>query len=177
MDLEKLRYPIGRYHAPAEISENQISDWIAELESIPSDFKKGVLGLTSEQLDTPYRPEGWTVRQVVHHVPDSHLNSYVRFRWTLTEDTPIIKAYDEKSWAELGDSIKGDVQLSLDLLESLHRRWVVFLKSLDIVDFKKQYIHPEMGRNISLDWNLGLYAWHGRHHLSQILSLKERMGW
>jgi hypothetical protein len=133
-------------------------------------------GLDNQRLDTPYRPGGWTVRQVVHHLPDSHLNSYVRFRLALTEDEPIIKPYDESRWAELTDARTAPVEISLAFIESLHRRWMLLLRSLAPADLARQFRHPELGV-VSLDRNLALYAWHGRHHVAHITSLRERMGW
>jgi len=134
-----------------------------------------VAGLSEPQLDTPYRPGGWTVRQVVHHVPDSHINSYVRFRLALTENEPTVKPYDESRWAELADSRTAHIETSLALLESLHERWVLLLRSLSPADFRRQFRHPELGA-VSLEKNLALYAWHGRHHVAHITSLRERMG-
>ena len=140
-------------------------------------MRSAVAGLNEGQLETPYRAGGWTVRQVVHHVADSHLNSYIRFRWTLTEDTPTIKAYDETRWAELPDAKTAPVEVSLKLLESLHVRWVYLLETLDDEAFGRSFIHPETGEAISLERNLALYAWHGRHHCAHITSLRERKGW
>jgi len=135
-----------------------------------------VAGLSQEQIDTPYRPGGWTVRQVVHHVPDSHLNSYIRFRLALTEQEPTIKPYDEKRWAELADSRTGPMEVSLALLESLHARWVLLLRALTAADWKRTYRHPELGV-VNLERTASLYAWHGRHHVAHITSLRQRMGW
>ena len=140
-------------------------------------MRSAVAGLNEGQLETPYRAGGWTVRQVVHHVADSHLNSYIRFRWTLTEDTPTIKAYDETRWAELPDAKTAPVEVSLKLLESLHVRWVYLLETLDDEAFKRSFVHPETGEEISLERNLALYAWHGRHHCAHITALRERNGW
>ena len=149
---------------------------IQEIADTPANLRASVAGLSAEQLDTPYRPGGWTVRQVVHHVPDSHMNSYVRFRLALTEDEPTIKPYDESRWAELADSRTARIETSLALLESLHERWVLLLRSLSPADFRRQFRHPELGV-VSLEKNLALYAWHGRHHVAHITSLRERMGW
>ena len=139
-------------------------------------MRAAVAGLTPEQLDTPYRPGGWTVRQVVHHVPDSHINSYVRFKLALTEEEPTIKPYDEARWAKLADTATTPVEVSLTLLDSLHSRWVPLLQSLTEADFARQFRHPELGM-VRLDRNLALYAWHGKHHVAHITSLRERMGW
>jgi hypothetical protein len=139
-------------------------------------MRAAVEGLTNEQLDTPYRFGGWTVRQVVHHVPDSHLNSYVRFKLALTEDTPTIKPYDEAAWARLADTATVETETSLALLESLHDRWVRLLESMSDADFKRSFLHPELGL-ARLDQNLALYAWHGKHHVAHITALRDRMGW
>ncbi|MGI9542130.1 MAG: YfiT family bacillithiol transferase [Cyclobacteriaceae bacterium] len=175
--LEKLQYPIGKLKIPLTITSDNITTYIDQISVLPSKIRQSVQGLTDEQLDTPYRPGGWTVRKVVHHLADSHINSYIRFRWTLTEDQPTIKAYDEKSWAALPDACTSPVDLSLDLLDALHNRWVVLLKSLTADDMQKSYIHPDTQKAVRLDKNIALYAWHGDHHLAHIESLKERMGW
>jgi hypothetical protein len=171
-----LQYPIGRFEFPREVSSEDRARFIQEIAETPANLGAAVTGLSAEQLDTPYRPGGWTVRQVVHHVPDSHMNSYVRFRLALTEDEPTIKPYDESRWAELADSRTARIEISLALLESLHERWVLLLRSLSPADFRRQFRHPELGV-ISLEKNLALYAWHGRHHVAHITSLRERMGW
>lgn len=171
-----LRYPVGRYQAPESISTGQRNAWIAELAQLPGNLKQAISGLNEEQLDTPYRPSGWSVRQLVHHLPDSHMNSYVRFRLALTEPTPVIKPYEEAAWAELADAKRGPVAPSLALLEALHARWVFLLQTLTAQDFARTFKHPELGE-VQLDWALGLYAWHGRHHVAQIHGLHERSGW
>ena len=175
--MTDLRYPIGKFGFEAPSTERQQGSWIKEIAETPALLRQAVEGLDAEQLETPYREGGWTVRQVVHHIPDSHLNSYIRFRWALTEKSPIIKAYDEASWADLPDAKGADINLSLGLLESLHARWVVFLKSLNDDDYKRVFIHPESGKEISLERNLALYAWHGKHHIAHITSLRKRRGW
>jgi len=172
-----LSYPIGKFEAPETVSEEQIQTWIREIEEVPALYEAAVRNLNQEQLDTPYRPEGWTVRQVIHHVPDSHMNAYIRFHWTLTEDHPTIKAYNEADWAELPYLKEVPIQHSLDILKSVHARWVVLLKNLSVTDFERTYIHPQYGRVFSLKTVLALYAWHGKHHLAHIENLKERMGW
>jgi hypothetical protein len=172
----ELRYPIGRYQAPELISEDQRNAWIAELSSLPENVKQAVAGLNEAQLDTPYRPGGWSVRQVVHHLPDSHINSYVRFRLALTEPSPLIKSYEEAAWAELADARTGPPALSLSLLAALHQRWVALLKTLTEDEFARTFRHPELGE-VRLDWTLGLYAWHSRHHVAQITGLRKRSGW
>jgi len=147
-----------------------------EIEETPARLKAAVAGLSDVQLDTPYRPGGWTVRQVVHHVPDSHLNSYIRFRWALTEDEPTIKAYHEDRWAELSDARTAPVEVSLVLLESLHRRWVSLMGSLTGEEWKRTFVHPQLGP-VTLEKNAALYAWHGRHHVAHVTGLREREGW
>ena len=139
-------------------------------------MRAAVAGLTPERFDTPYRPGGWTVRQVVHHVPDSHMNAYVRFKLALTEDEPTIKPYEEAAWAELADSASTPVDVSLTLLETLHDRWVRLLRSMTEADFARKFRHPQLGV-VPLDKNLALYAWHGKHHVAHITSLRQRMGW
>jgi len=171
-----LQYPIGPFTWPADVSADQRRRYIDEIEQAPAHLRTAVTGLTGEQLDTPYRPGGWTVRQVVHHVPDSHLNSYLRFKLALTEDEPTIKPYDQSRWAELADVRMAPVETSLVLLESLHHRWVSLLRSLSEADFARTFRHPEIGI-VRLDRNLALYAWHGRHHVAHITSLGKRMGW
>lgn len=168
MELEKLKYPIGKFSKPESIDQSTIDQWINEIELLPSQIRNAVSGLSDEELNTPYRPGGWTIRQVVHHLPDSHMNSYIRFRWTLTEDTPLIKAYFEDRWAELPDAKEGDIEPSLLLLEALHGRWVKLLRSLSPEDLGKSFIHPETKKSVRLDVNIGLYAWHGLHHLAHI---------
>jgi uncharacterized damage-inducible protein DinB len=175
-ETQKLRYPVGRYRAPAEIGERERFGWIAEVEALPYNLHAAVNGLGEDQLATPYRPGGWTVRQVVHHLPDSHLNSYTRFRLALTEQNPLIKPYAEAAWAELPDAKAAPIESSLSLLDGLHRRWVALLRALSDADFQRTFQHPEHGQ-IALDWTLGLYAWHSRHHVAQILALRKRHGW
>lgn len=167
-----LRYPIGRfaYAGPHR------AEWLDQIASLPAEMKAAVAGLTDAQLDTPYREGGWTVRQVVHHTADSHMNSYVRFRLALTEQEPTINTYEEQLWAELDDAKAEPVDTSLQLLEVLHRRWVRMLRTLDDAQWQKAFVHPANGRT-ELDKALGLYAWHGRHHVAHITSLRERMGW
>lgn len=172
-----LRYPVGRFEFGEEtLSEERRDELIKQIEATPARLREAVSGLTAEQLDTPYRPGGWTVRQVVHHLPDSHLNSYVRFKLALTEREPTIKPYDEAAWADLEDSVATPVEVSLGLLESLHSRWVVLLRSLAPEDLARTFRHPELG-SVSLGKNIALYAWHGRHHVAHITGLRERMGW
>ncbi|WP_042202198.1 YfiT family bacillithiol transferase [Paenibacillus camerounensis] len=170
-----LRYPIGEFEYAGEITASVTTAWIKEIEELPGLLREAVKELNHEQLDTPYRPGGWSVRQVVHHVADSHMNAYVRFKLALTEDKPVIKPYEEAKWAELPDYAL-PVEPSLLLIESLHQRWVTVLHELTPADMDKTFIHPESGV-VSLDRNIGIYAWHGKHHLAHITSLCSRMGW
>ncbi len=176
MDDSELRYPVGKFKFPVSVSESERATFIQEIAEMPERLRAAVAGLSDSQLETPYRPGGWTVRQVVHHVPDSHLNSYVRFRLALTEDAPAIKPYEEDRWAELTDARTAPVEVSLKLLECLHARWDTLLKSLSQTEWKRTFRHPELGL-VSLENNAALYAWHGRHHVAHILRLRERMGW
>lgn len=171
-----LRYPIGKAETQADLDPEQRRELISRIERTPDRLREAVAGLNAEQLDTPYRPGGWTVRQLVHHVPDSHLNAYTRFKLALTEDEPTIKTYDEGRWAELPDSRSVPIEVSLALLENLHRRWVALLRALPEADFRKTLRHPEWGQ-MTLDQILGLYAWHGDHHVAHVTSLRQRMGW
>ena len=175
-NLDELRYPIGQFQAPAHIDDQQIQSWIDDIETLPADFRRLVELLSESQLDTRYRPDGWTLRQVVHHLPESHMNSFIRFKWALTEDSPEIKAYFEERWAELGDYSSVPVQVSLGLLESLHQRWVGLLRSLGPEDLSREFIHPDSGLT-NLAENIGAYAWHGRHHLAHIEQTVHREGW
>ncbi len=170
------RYPIGRYQPVEEVSRALRTEWIEQVAAAPAGLRAVVTGLNEAQLDTPYRDGGWTVRQVVHHLPDSHLNSYVRFKLALTEDEPTIKPYDEAAWAVLPDARTAPVEISLALLDALHERWVTLLRAMTEADFRRTFRHPELGVR-ALDTTLGLYAWHGRHHAAQIRALRERMGW
>lgn len=177
MDLDSLKYPIGKFSPQGAITMEQIQQWISEIQLLPEKLRNAVAGLTDEQLNTPYRPEGWTLRQVVHHVADSHMNSYCRFKLALTEDQPTIRPYFEDRWAELVDGKDTPIEVSLRLLESLHERWVILLQSLTEEDWKRAFYHPENEVFVGLGYNAGLYAWHGLHHTAHITSLKERMGW
>ena len=176
MDTPDLRYPLGKFKFPDSVSPTERANFVHQITEAPALLRAAVAGLRDEQLDTPYRPDGWTVRQVVHHVPDSHLNSYIRYRLALTEDEPTIKAYDESRWAELPDARTAPVELSLTLLESVHRRWVALLGALTEQDWKRSFRHPQLGL-LTLEKNAALYAWHGRHHVAHVTGLRERMGW
>jgi uncharacterized damage-inducible protein DinB len=171
-----LAYPIGRFSPPSEYTPELRTKWIDAIASTPGHFRVAVSGLTDEQLDTPYRPGGWTVRQVVHHVPDSHMNAYVRFKLALTEDVPTIKPYDEAAWALLEDSRSTPIETSLALLALIHDRWLRIMRSLDDTAFQRRYRHPDTG-NHPLEYLLALYAWHGVHHTAHITGLRERMSW
>jgi uncharacterized damage-inducible protein DinB len=171
------RYPIGGFTPDLTSTPETRARHIDQIAGLPSRLRKAVSQLSSEQLNTPYREGGWTVRQVVHHVPDSHLNAYIRCKLALTEETPTIKPYDEAAWARLKDSELVPADVSLDLLEAVHTRWVTLLRSLRAEDFQRRFIHPEAGGAHDLDWLVALYAWHGNHHLGHITSLKERMRW
>lgn len=175
--MEELRYPIGRYHFEPGTTDAQRYRWIEEIASAPVELRSAVADLSPAQLDTPYRPDGWTLRQVVHHLPDSHLNAYVRIKLALTEEIPTIKPYDEVRWAELPDGRTAPIELSLALLEALHYRWVVVLRSLQPSDWSRTFLHPDHNRTMSLDEIIGMYAWHGRHHIAHITSLCARMQW
>jgi hypothetical protein len=174
--MDDLRYPIGDFRFPASVSAQELAAFIDQIAETPARLRSAIEGLSDSQLDTPYRPGGWTVRQLAHHLPDSHINSYVRFRLALTENEPVIKPYEEARWAELADARAMPVEPSLALLESLHARWVVLLRSLSGSDWKRTFRHPELG-HVSLENNAALYAWHGRHHVAHIAALRERMGW
>ena len=162
------RYPIGKFSFDGDVSDAARAARIADIEAAPRLLRAAVEGMSERQLDTPYREGGWTVRQVVHHVPDSHLNAYVRFKLALTEDAPTIKPYDEALWAALPDSRETPVAVSFTLLDALHQRWVTLLRAMAPADFSRTFIHPEHGRSMSLDQVLALYAWHGKHHLGHV---------
>ena len=170
-----LRYPIGKFERPAGATPEERKERIDTIAAAPARYRGAVRGLSDEQLDTPYRPEGWTVRQVIHHVADSHMNSFIRFRLALTEEEPPVKPYDEAKWALLADA-REPVEISLQLIDSLHHRWVVMLRSLADADFSRTLKHPEIGV-IDLDFLLALYAWHSRHHEAHITGLRDRLGW
>jgi hypothetical protein len=171
-----LRYPVGEFRFPETVSAPERDAFIQQIAETPERLRAALAGLDREQLDTPYRPGGWTVRQVAHHLPDSHLNSYVRFKLAVTENEPSIKGYDEAAWAELLDGKSASVEISLALLTSLHERWVMFLRSLTAEQYARGFIHSQLGR-VRLDQNVALYAWHGRHHVAHIEALREREGW
>jgi hypothetical protein len=175
--MEDLRYPIGQFRYEGEPDQQRREQWIEEIAATPANLRAAVAGLAPHQLDTPYRDKGWTVRQVVHNLPDSHLNAYTRIKLALTEDVPVIRPYEEARWAELPDGRAGPIELSLNLLESLHHRWVLLLRQLTPADFRRRFMHPQHGRPFELQETLALYAWHGRHHVAHITSLRRRMAW
>jgi hypothetical protein len=174
--MTDLSYPIGKFHFEGPLTGAQKQEALHHIAETPAKLRAAVKGLSDGQLDTPYRPGGWTVRQVVHHVPDSHMNSYVRVKLALTEQEPTIKPYAEDRWAELVDSKATPIEISLTLLDSLHDRWMRLLRSLTAEDWKKSFRHPELGL-MPLERNLALYSWHGRHHVAHITGLREREGW
>lgn len=172
---EDLRFPIGKFDSGIEVTGVSISEAIGTIEDLPANITKAVEGLSDEQLDTPYRPEGWTVRQLVHHIADSHLNAYCRFKLALTEDLPTIRPYFEDRWAELEDS-KLPIEVSIKVIEGIHKRWTTLLRAMTDEDFRRKLVHPESG-----EWTLGkfltLYRWHSNHHTAHITALRERKGW
>lgn len=175
--LEQLKYPIGKFECPEIITEAHINDWILVLEKFPIRFEALVKHLSKEQLDTVYRSGGWTIRQVVHHVADSHHHSYTRFKWALTENKPLIKAYNEADWAALHDSKNAPIQMSLEHIKAIHYKLVYLLRGLSENDLNKSFIHPETNSEVLLSYNIGNYAWHSNHHFAHIENLLKRKGW
>lgn len=174
--MEDHRFPLGPFTAPSEITPTLRGELIAQIDEAPRRMRDAVHRLNAEQLQTPYREGGWTLAQVVHHLPDSHMNAYIRFRLALTESEPTIKAYDEARWAELPDAASSDIEASLLLLEGLHQRWVSLLRRITPEQWTLAFLHPERGR-VTLERNLAIYAWHGRHHVAHVTRLRQRMGW
>jgi uncharacterized damage-inducible protein DinB len=174
--MSDRRYPIGKFIPVPSLTAAQRAACIDQVAAAPAQFRRAVTGLTQAQLDTPYRDGGWTVRQVVHHLPDSHMNAYLRFKFGLTEDAPAIKTYEEKDWAKTPEVATTPVDVSLALLDALHLRWVALLRAMTPQQFARTITHPEWGTP-SLDAMLALYAWHGRHHTAHVTTLRERMGW
>lgn len=172
---EKLKYPIGRVELLTEINESRRKALIKDIADLPALLREAVKGLSQEQLNSPYRPDGWTLRQVVHHLADSHLNSYIRFKMALTEDEPTIKTYFEDRWANLADS-QGAIEPSLNLIEALHTKWVTLLQALPENAFERAFRHPDLGL-VALNKGLSIYAWHGKHHVAHITCLRDSKGW
>jgi hypothetical protein len=173
MSDDKLRFPIGKFSPKDQYTKEEIDECIQRISSLPSRLETLVASLSEKHLDTPYRDGGWTARQVIHHIADSHMNAYIRFKWTLTEDTPTIKAYDEKLWAETPE-VRLSPQLSIDFLKALHAKWAALLKSLDQKQLMREYIHPETKKNNRLDRIVCMYAWHGDHHLGHLKIISEK---
>jgi DinB superfamily len=171
-----LRYPIGPFRPEPSMSDAQRAAMIDDIADLPFKLRAAVAGLDNAQLDTPYREGGWTVRQTVHHVADSHVNSYIRFRLAVTEDNPTIKPYDEAAWAELPDAKHEPVEVSLKMLEAIHHRWVILLRSFKAADWQRTIVHPERGQ-LTMNGNLALYSWHCKHHVAHITELRKRKGW
>jgi uncharacterized damage-inducible protein DinB len=174
--MTDLRYPIGKFQSPASVTDAERAVLVDQIAALPAELRSAVTTLDDTQLGTPYREGGWTVRQVVHHVPDSHVNAYTRFKLALTEDVPTIKTYEEAQWAELPEARSAPIGVSLALLDALHQRWVLLLRVLAPAQFARAFRHPDLGV-MTLDQQIALYAWHGRHHLAHITSLRTRMGW
>ena len=174
--MDDLRYPVGPCVWPTEVSTAERLQHIRDIAKMPAKLRQAVAGISAPHLDIPRREGGWTIRQIVHHIPDSHLNSYVRFKLALTEDQPTIKPYDEARWAELTEARTAPIEVSLDLVEALHRRWVLMLEDMQPADFDRSLRHPEIGV-LTLKSMLGGYGWHCRHHVAQILVTRQRMGW
>lgn len=170
-DIEKLQYPVGRFTMPAEVSDEEVKQAIVRISLFPSRIMETVRHIKPDQLDTPYRPGGWTIRQVVHHCADSHMNAIIRFKLALTEDAPFIKPYDQAGWAELSDSMLGP-EISLILLGAVHKRWVALMETMSVTDWNRTFVHPEYNRVQTLRQTVMLYAWHGEHHLGHILNAK-----
>lgn len=171
-----LRYPIGKMPNPVTFIQEEVQSWIADIEKLPQQLRDAVQNLTPEQIDTAYRPKGWTVRQVVHHVADSHMNAIIRLKLALTEDNPTIKPYEEQLWAELPDT-KMDIEISLALIENLHLRFVQILRDMPWADFKRTFYHPGLAQSVPLGALVSMYSWHGRHHTAHIIGVKTRNGW
>jgi hypothetical protein len=174
--MTDLRYPIGQFQAPDRITEADVLKAVDAIAALPGELRAAVSGLDDRQLDTPYRPEGWTVRQLVHHVADSHMHSYIRMKLGATAREPSVNEYDEKIWAETVDARHSEPDTSLALIESLHRRWSLWLRSLDDAGWQRKFVHPKRGP-VPLSLNALIYAWHGKHHVAHITALRERMRW
>lgn len=176
-ELEKLKFPIGKFEKPLTITKHILAQWFTDISSFPVKLTNEVIHLSDEQLDTTYRPNGWTIRQVIHHCADSHMNSLTRLKLALTEEEPTIKPYFEERWAELTDSKNMSIHSSLKMLEGIHERWIVLLKNLTEEQYQRVFIHPEHGKKFRIDENIGVYAWHCNHHLAHITETKKRQNW
>lgn len=176
-EIDKLRFPVGEFSYSKNYSDEELTESITDIENLAQILKSEVSSLDEKQLNTPYRDGGWTVKQVVHHLVDSHINGYIRAKLVVTEDTPTIKPYDQDRWSELQEVELSDINESLKILDGLHKRWVTFLNSLNPEDFEKEYFHPEHGISISLKQSTCSYGWHCQHHVAHITNLKKRMGW
>jgi hypothetical protein len=177
LDIEQLKYPLGKFVTPDTYPPEYFKQCIFEIEKFPNKLRPEVIKLSGEQLDTPYRPGGWTIRQVIHHCADSHFNAFIRFKLSLSEEVPQIKAYDEKHFAEMADSRFMRIEPSLHIIDGLHDRWAALLKAMEEKDFERKYYHPEHRKEFALKEALGMYAWHCRHHLAHIMNLKKEKGW
>ena len=173
--MEELRYPVGKYVVPTNITPENIKEWIAEIEQLPAKLKETIKNFKESDLETTYRPDGWTARQVIHHLADSHMNAYTRFKLAMTEEHPAIRPYHENLWAELSDGKSAPVYFSINILEAVHARWVLFLRSVSADDFKRTLFHPESKKIYVLDEFLALYAWHCRHHLGHLEIVKAKL--
>lgn len=176
MYIEKLKFPIGRYETPKEITKEDIEKWIKNIEDLPKKLEALTSGLSSSELSYQYRPEGWDIKKVVHHLADSHMNSFIRFKLTVTEDNPSIKPYHEALWAETPDANNDRIEFSLSILKGLHFRWAMFLKNLDVNQLERTYFHPEDQKKYTLKWMIGLYNWHCEHHLAHVKKALEHKG-
>jgi len=168
--MHDLKYPIGEYIYPENVNEEQIKSWIDSLENFPQQLVEIASKLTETQLNVQYRPGGWTVRQVIHHIADSHVNAYTRVKLTLTEENPIVRTYNEEIWAELPEAKNGDIEMSVAIIKAIHHRLVITLRALNYQDFHRTYVHPAANKQLTLGYLVGNYAWHGQHHLAHILS-------
>lgn len=167
-NMDHLRFPIGKFNMPSEFSEETVSKWISEIKSFPQRLKQAISNFTTEDFQNTYRPEGWTAAQVIHHCADSHLHAYIRTKLALTEDSPVVKPYEESDWAKMPDAMQLDVTSSVALLESLHHRWVETLSPLDAASRERTYFHPQHQKTFPVNYLIGLYAWHGNHHLAHV---------
>ena len=174
--MEELKYPIGRY-VEQPFSDNRLKEWLLDIQSLPQQIESAITNLDEAQLETPYRDGGWTVKQLVHHVADSHMNAYIRFKLALTEDNPSIKPYDQEAWANMMDTKTIPINVSITLLYALHSRWNVIVRNISGEEWSRTVFHPEHKKEMTLWYLLGMYAWHSRHHVAHIMKLRERMGW